>query len=143
MSGPPPLDVRKNRFIYPSQIDAIAKYVSRLGMVDDILVLRRTPNTDSGSAANAYGDDAIDYIETQDSHRQWVKGWLYSMPAQVQEIDSGAIITVNTYNLRVPVGTDILAGDEVVIGSDTYTVSSINEENTWKVLIDCNLRKRE
>jgi len=141
MSGPPPLDVGRNRFIYPSQLAQIAKYVSRLGMIDDIMVARRTPA--ASDPATDYGDDLISFVETNDSRRHWVKGWLYSMPATVQEVDSGAIITVNTYVLRVPIGTDILAGDEVTVGADTYTVSSINEENTWTVLIDCNLRKRE
>lgn len=142
-SGPPPLDSTRNRFIYPKHLASIAQYVSRLGMIDDILVFRRTPNLDSTAPANAYGDDSIDFVETQDSRRHWVKGWIYSTPATVQEVDSGAIITVNTYVMRVPVGTDIDAGDEVFLDPDTYTVSSINEENTWKVLIDCNLRKRE
>jgi hypothetical protein len=143
VSGPPPIDINKNRFVYPSQMNAIAKFVSRLGMIDDIEVRRRTPNVDPAAPANAYGDDSIDFVPTQDSRRHWVKGWVYSTPATVQEVDSGAIITVNTYVLRVPIGTDILAGDEVFLDPDTYTVSSINDENTWKVLIDCNLRKRE
>lgn len=143
MSPRPVLDPVRNRFLYPSQIANISEFVSRLGMVDDIEVLRRTPNLDPLAPANVYGDDSIDFIETHDSHRHWVKGWLFSMPAQVQEVDSGAIITVNTYVLRVPNGTDIMPGDEVIIGGEEYTVSSTNEENTWQVLIDCNLRKRQ
>lgn len=123
----------------------MSKYIARLGIVDDIEVRRRTPITDPAAPQNAYGDDGLEYIDTTDSRRHWVKGWLHSTPAQVQEIDSGAIVTVNTYTLRVPVGTDIENGDEVILGGDTYVVSSTNKENTWtgRVIIDCNLRKRE
>lgn len=119
--------------------------MARLGIVDDIEVRRRTPITDPSSPQNAYGDDGLEYIDTVDSRRHWVKGWLHSTPAQVQEVDSGAVVTINTYTLRVPVGTDIENGDEVVLGGDTYVVSSTNKENTWtgQVIIDCNLRKRE
>jgi len=142
-SGPPPFSPAKNRFIYPTQMANIAQYVSRLGMTEDIEVLRRTPNLDTAAPANAYGDDSLDFVATNDSRRNWVKGWIYSVPSQVQQVDTGAIVTVNTYLLRCPVGTDILPGDEVVINGEDYTVSDTTAENTWKVLIDCNLRRRE
>lgn len=136
------MDPVRNRFLYPSQIDNIAKFVTRLGMVDDVEVLRRT-DVAATDPSNDYGDDTLDYIATQDSRRHWVKGWVFSTPAQQQEVDSGAIITVNTYVLRVPVGTDIKVGDNVIVRGDQYTVASTNRENTWLPMIDCNLRKRE
>lgn len=137
------MDPSVNRFIYPGQLDSIAQFVSRLGMIESVQVLRRTPNEDPQSPANAYGDDALDYIATNDSRRFWVKGWIFSTPTQVQSVDTGAIITVNTYVFRCPVGTDILPGDELEVNGNVYTVSDTTVENTWKALIDCNLRLRE
>jgi hypothetical protein len=137
------MDPVRNRFLYPSQLDNIAKYVARLGMIQDVEVLRRTPDENSSSPANAYGDDAIDYVATADSRRHWVKGWVYSTPSQVQTPDTGAIITINTYAFRCPVGTDILPGDEMTIDGEVYTVSDTTVQNTWKALINCNLRLRE
>lgn len=142
MGSPPPMSPVRNRFFHPSQVGNVAKFVSRLGMVDDVEVFRRTPVT-SNDPATDYGDDTLAFVMTNDAKRHWVKGWLFSMPAQQQEVDSGAIVTVNTYALRVPVGTDIEPGDEVRINGETYTVSSTNAENTWLPLVNCNLRKRE
>ncbi len=141
MSGPPPLDPRHNRFIYPSQLANIANFISRLGMTEDIDVLRRTEVTPDPS--NDYGDDEISYVETADARHHWVKGWVYSTPTQVQEVDTGAVVTVNTYVFRCPVGTDILPGDELTIAGESYVVSDTTAENTWKVLVNCNLRRRE
>lgn len=144
MSGPPPFSSpARNRFFYPSHLANIAQYVSRLGMIEDVEVLRRTPVESTSDPANVYGDDALTFVETGDSRKHWVKGWIYSTPTEVQSPDTGAIVTVNTYAFRCPVGTDILPGDEVVINGETFVVSDTTAENTWKVLINCNLRHRE
>jgi len=142
-SGPPPMDPATHRFFSPAQVDYISKYIARLGMIEDVSVLRRTPIESSSDPANAYGDDGLEYIATGDSRRHWVKGWFYSTPSQVQSADTGAIVTVNTYMFRCPVGTDILPGDELEFLGETYTVSDTTKENTWKALINCNLRLRE
>lgn len=142
MSGPPPMDPSRYRFFQPSQIANIAQFVARLGMIEDIEVLRRTEVSVTDPSRD-YGDDEIDYIETTDARRHWVKGWIHATPSQVQQVDTGAIVTVNTYSFRCPVGTDILPGDELTINGDTYILSDTTAENTWKALVSCNLRKRD
>ena len=141
MSGPPPLDPTRFRFFFPKQIENLAKYVSRLGMIEDVELLRRTPVASDPSTD--YGDDMIDFIETGDARRHWVKGWIYSTPSEVQQVDTGAVITINTYVFRCPIGTDIEPGDELVINGHDYIVSDTTAENTWATHILCNLRRRE
>jgi hypothetical protein len=55
----------------------------------------------------------------------------------------GAVITVNTYRVYLPVGTNVRPGDRVVVGSDQYIVSDTTHESTWQPLLACSLRKRE
>jgi hypothetical protein len=122
------------------QLTALRK-VAEQGMVTSVEILRRSEGTPDPS--NDYGDDVLDYTETKTSRRSQVKGWLYSNPANSQDVDSGSVVTVNNYILRVPVGTDILTGDGVVIAGEQYTVTDTTRENTWKALVTCNLRKRQ
>jgi hypothetical protein len=63
----------------------------------------------------------------------------------MQDIDTGMIVTSNTYRLFVPVGTDIQIGDHVFVGPnpDAYTVSDTTAESTWTALLTCSLRRRE
>ena len=57
---------------------------------------------------------------------------------------AGALVTVNTYRLYLPVGTDIKVGDEVVVGGDdVYIVSDTTAESTWMAVLECSLRKRD
>ena len=72
-----------------------------------------------------------------------VMGWLYSTPTPQIAMVSGVMATVNTYRLFVPVGTAIVAGDQVVIGAQTFVVSDTTAESTWKPLLRCSLRLTE
>ena len=122
------------------QLAQMRKYAER-GMVTTVTILRRAEATPP--AGGDYGDDFISFTETSESRRTTVKGWFYSRPAQVQDADTGAVVTVNTYRLNLPVGTDIAAGDQVTVGADVYIVSDTDAENTWNPMLTCNLRKRE
>lgn len=122
------------------QLVAIQKIAMR-GMQTDVELFRRTDS--SVSAQNAYGDDALVWVETGESRIANVKGWLYSTPTPVQETDTGAVVTVNTYRLYLPVGTDVLPGDRVVIGAEEFTVSDTTAESTWPALLNVSLRHRE
>ena len=72
-----------------------------------------------------------------------VKGWLYSTPTPTITLVSGEQAIVNTYRLFLPIGTDILTGDRVVIGAQEYTVSDTDAESTWLPMLTVSLRKVE
>ena len=127
-------------FLSQNQLKAIQK-VALKGMVTPIKIQRRT-DAAATSAATDYGDDALVWPETSESKWNTVKGWFYSTPTKVQTVDTGAIITVNTYRLYLPIGTDIKPGDRVMVGPDEYTVSDTTAESTWLVLLNVSLRKR-
>ena len=123
---------------------AAIRDVALLGMLTDISIERR--RVGAIPAGGDYGDDFLTYTETGESRREVIKGWFYSTPTPVQTVDSGAIVTVNTYRLYVPVGTDILPGDRVHVGPDPtfdYTVSDTTATGTWLPLLTVSLRKRE
>lgn len=136
---------RQNRFLTPNQLTRV-RDVALLGMITAVVIERRSFIADSGAPENAYGDDSLTYTVTNESRRTTVKGWFYSTPTPVQEVDNGQIVTVNTYRLFVPVGTDIRVGDHVHVETnprDDYTVSDTTGEGSWLPLLTCSLRKRE
>ncbi len=130
----------QDKFFTPNQMERI-RDVALLGMITPVTIERRQEGPIP--AGNDYGDDALAYPVTNQTRRHEVKGWVYSTPTPVQQVDTGAIITVNTYRLFVPVGTDVLPGDHVLIGTDEYVVSDTTGESTWLPLLSCSLRKRE
>jgi hypothetical protein len=111
----------------PKQLAAVRE-VAKLGMVTPVIIERRSEGTIP--AGGDYGDDYLSYSETSESNRRTVKGWFYSTPSPVQQVDDGQIVTVNTYRLFLPVGTDILPGDHVHVGDAHYTVSDTTAEST-------------
>lgn len=116
----------------PSQLAALQK-VSELGMTD-VIEIERPTQSDS-----IYGDDeAIVYHSIGE-----VKAWFRSTPTVVATADTGALITINSYRLLVPVGTDIRAKDQVIHNSDTYLVTDTTFESTWKPSLRVSLRRRE
>lgn len=120
------------------------RQVAILGMITPVLIERRSESTPP--AGGDYGDDFVDYTQTSETRRTEVKGWFYSTPTPVQTIDEGSIVTVNTYRLFLPVGTDILPGDRVHVGNEPtydYTVSDTTATGTWLPLLTVSLRKRE
>lgn len=131
---------RQDRFLTPNQLERV-RDVALLGMITPVTIERRAEG--DIPAGNDYGDDFITYTTTTATRRLEVRGWFYSMPTPVQEVDTGMIVTVNTYRLFLPVGTDILPGDHVHVGNDDYTVSDTTGEGTWLPLLTCSLRKRE
>jgi hypothetical protein len=115
--------------------------VAKLGMITTVTVERRSEA--DPPAGGDYGDDFLDYTITSESRRLTLKGWFHSTPTTIQEVDTGAIVTANTYRLFVPVGTDILPGDLVYVGAEEYVVSDTTQEGSWLPLLTANLRRRE
>jgi hypothetical protein len=90
-------------------------------------------------------------VETDDGQASvWAyssstQAWIYSTPTAVQSEVSGKIVTINTYRMFCPVGTDIVASDRVVDGNSgqTYIVSDTIAENTWNAMLRVSLRYAE
>jgi hypothetical protein len=135
---------RQERFLTSSQLERV-RDMALLGMITPVVIERRAdadPPVDGD-----YGDDFISYSVTSETRRTKVNGWFHSTPTPEQTVDNGQVVTVNTYRLYVPVGTDIKPGDHVHVGNadprDDYTVSDTTGEGTWLPLLTCSLRKRE
>lgn len=129
-------------FLTPNQLERV-RDIPLLGMTTLVTIERRsdaTPDPD-----NDYGDDMLGYTTTNESRRMEVRGWFFSTPTPQLSVDTGQVVTANTYRLFLPVGTDILPGDHVHVGSapDDYTVSDTTAESTWLPLLTCSLRRRE
>jgi hypothetical protein len=133
---------RQERFLTDNQMRRVRE-MAVLGMITPVTIERRAAVTDSAAPENAYGDDALTYTLTSESRRMNVQGWFYSTPTPMQDVDTGAVVTGNTYRLFLPVGTDVLVGDHVHVGSEDYTVSDTTAEGSWLPLLTCSLRKRE
>jgi hypothetical protein len=135
---------RQDRFLTENQMERM-RDLALLGMITPVTIERRAegPVPPDGD----YGDDFLQYTVTAETRRQTVNGWFYSTPTPVQDVDTGQIVTVNTYRLFLPVGTDIKVGDHVHVGNadprDDYTVSDTTAESTWLPLLTCSLRKKE
>ena len=128
------------QFVTENQLDEMRK-LAQLGMQTTVSIYSRSEG--AVPPGGDYGDDFLDYDLTDDSRRLRVKGWFYSKPAQVQDVDTGMVVTTTTYRLLLPVGTTIATGDRVTVGADEYTVSDTDAEGTWLPMLTCNLRKRE
>lgn len=115
-----------------SQMAALQKVAMR-GMKTPITIMRRT------TADTAYGDDEEVTFPVVGT----TKGWFFSRPTPVQEDDAGSLVTVNTYRLFVPVGTDVRPGDRISVDSTTFVVSDTTAESTWLPLLNVSLRRKE
>jgi hypothetical protein len=109
--------------------------VAEEGMTSPVTIYRRT----AVPADSDEFDDELTYIEQATQ----VMGWVYSNPTPVAMIDSGALVTVNTYRLYLPVGTDIRPGDRVNVADREFTVTDTTAPSTWPALLNVSLRRRE
>jgi hypothetical protein len=76
---------------------------------------------------NPYGDEDVTYRLTT----TMVKGWLVTKPTERVEVGEGQVRVIATHQLRVPVGTSILPGDDVICGGETFTVIDATNEQSW------------
>jgi hypothetical protein len=122
---------------------AAVRRAAVLGMTTPIVIERRSEG--AIPSGGDYGDDFLEFTETTESRRTSVLGWFYSTPTPMQDVDTGVVVTSNTYRLYLPVGTDIDVGDHVFVGSnpDAYTVSDTTRESTWGALLEVSMRRRE
>lgn len=130
------------KLLTDSQLGAIQK-TAMLGMQTDVLILRTDPSDGLELTDDPYGSVVGDAEEVPLSTSDTIKGWLHSTPTPMQSVDHGQTITVNTYRLWLPVGTDIQPRDEVHIGTHKYIVSDTTDDETWPALLACSLRLME
>jgi hypothetical protein len=124
------------KFFTPGQMTAIQK-IGLKGMTTPVEIFRRIV----GDESDPYGSD-VTYDEV--TPIGGCLGWLHSTPTPMQQIDNGMLVTFNTYRLYVPVETNILPGDRVVLnGTAEYNVSDTTNDETWPALLACSLRLKE
>jgi len=118
---------------------AAIRDLAKKGMVTSVDIYRRDATVPTGS--DDYGDN-VEYNQTSESRRTTVQGWLYTVPATEPGVNVGAVVTTQTWALRVPVGTEVAVGDRVVVGSDDFYVTGLDDVKTLVPYITCNLRRR-
>lgn len=71
-----------------------------------------------------------------------VLGWLTEMTGMSSKLDviDGQTAVSETHRLFVPVGTDLRVGDKVVIGSASFYVQSVNQDDTYPAALRAWLR---
>jgi len=104
-----------------------------LGMTDSVTIQRMA------QADTAFGDDEQTSYATIGTSDAWIR----STPTIVATADVGALVTINTYRLLVPVGTDITVKDQVLWEDEVFLVTDTTFESTWKPFLTVNLRRRE
>jgi len=115
-----------------SQLAAL-RGVAELGMINTVVISRPT------QVDSAYGDDAnITYVTVGTA-----KGWFRSTPTPVASADVGSLVTINTYRLLLPTGTDIRPKDQVHLGSEIFLVTDTTGESTYQPYLQVSLRRRE
>jgi len=130
------------KLLSDSQVAAIQK-TGLLGMQTPVQILRGDPSTGLELTDDPYGSSPGTPEAVTPPMGVTVKGWLHSTPTPTQTVDHGREITINTYRLWVPVGTDILPRDRVVIGTQTYIVTDTTADSTWPAVLNCSLRLAE
>lgn len=56
-------------------------------------------------------------------------------------VDVGRVQTTSTFELAVPVGTEIHSRDIAVIRGLEYVVQDVLDDETWPALLNCTLRR--
>lgn len=87
---------------------------------------------------NPFGDDTLTTTTTSSIT---VKGWMVTELGRTFDEDSGRVVSVHDFTLRIPVGTQVDHRDTVTIGGADYTVVETNEEDTWPEWKVCYLKR--
>jgi hypothetical protein len=131
------------KLLSDSQLSAVQR-VAKLGMQTDVTIFRRSSTTGLELTDDPYGS-TVSYAELPETATQTatVKGMLHSAVVPTTDVDSGQLVTVNTFRLWVPVGTDIRPGDQVQIAGNIYQVTDTTADQTWPPFLECSLRRSE
>lgn len=123
---------------------AAVQNVAKLGMQTDVTIWPRSTTTGLEVTDGPYGS-SVSFSELPETATETatVKGMFHSQPTPTPDVDSGQLVTVNTFRLWVPVGTRIYPGDQVVITGNTYQVTDTTADETWPAFLECSLRRAE
>jgi hypothetical protein len=122
-----------------NQMESLRR-VAESAMTTPVTIMRRVGETGLEITDDPYGS-SVSFSNVTPAGG--CLGWLHSVPTPVATVESGAIVTVNTYRLFLPHDIDVRPGDHVTIASDTYVVSDTTANETWPALLQCSLRLRE
>ena len=89
--------------------------------------------------SNPFGDD--DWEVAASGADVTVKGWLKSSMGRTFDEDSGQIVAVEDFTLRVPYGTVIRPRALVFIAGLEYVVVEVASEETWPIWTECYIRR--
>ena len=101
---------------------AAVRGVAESGMETTCTILTRaTVVTDDGQES-VWATSALD-----------VPCWIKQITGDASTLDgiSGAVGIAQLVNIRLAVGTDVRAGDEIAVGSTIYTVQAGNQDDTY------------
>jgi hypothetical protein len=129
----------KLKLLSEQQLEGVRR-VAEMAMTTPVTIMRRTGADSLDLNSDPYGS-SVSFADVTPAGG--CLGWLHSTPTPVATMDSGALITVNTYRLYVPHDIDLRPGDHVDIGSNTYVCSDTTADETWPALLSCTLRLRE
>lgn len=129
----------KLKLLSEQQMEGVRR-VAEMAMTTSVTIMRRSGSDSLDLNGDPYGS-SVSFADV--TPQGGCLGWLHSTPTPVATMDSGALITVNTYRLFVPHDTDLRPGDHVVIGYNTYVCSDTTADETWPALLSCTLRLRE
>lgn len=129
------------RLLTDAQLASIQQ-IAKLGMQTKVTIERRTATTGLETTDDPYGS-SVSFDANEDPERAVVYGMLHSTPTPVAQLNSGQLVTINTYRLWVPVGTEIDPGDHVLIADHSYVVSDTTADETWPAFLACSLRMAE
>lgn len=116
--------------ISPSELAAI-QAVGRSGMTSTAIILTRaTVQTDDGQAS-VWATSAVDVP-------CWVVG-VTPNSATLGDV-AGAVDLIQTFVIRLPVGTAVESGDQIVVGAKSYMVEQTNNEDTYPDWLSCSCR---
>lgn len=127
------------KLLSEQQMEAVRR-VAEMAMITPVLIMRKTGDSGLDVTDDPYGS-SLSFSNV--TPLAGCYGWLHSTPTPVATMDSGALITVNTYRLFVKHDVDIRPGDHAVIGGTTYVVADTTKDETWPALLRCSLRLRE
>jgi len=131
------------KLLSDAQLTAIQKVAIR-GMQTDVTIFRRSASLGLETTDDPYGS-SVSYAELPDTATttSTVKGMLREVNVPSTDVDSGQLVTISSFRLWVPVDTNILPGDQVEIGGNTYTVIDTTADTTWPPFLECSLRRAE
>jgi len=125
-----------------SQMAAIQQ-LAMSGMKTEVVIKRPVYGSDDD------GDEAVDTSPatvTQPSNvlrNGTLFGYMRQTGGDTQGgVDAGSIVTTSTFELGLPVGTDVQARDIAVVHGREYKVQDVLDDETWPGMLDVTLRYR-